>query len=81
MPFLGLQLEYVGVFVFLLLLLLQSNKKKNEKEAGVQNPLADASVSNRPERQLLLRYQDGARNAVTRHLPASASYLGVWAAL
>lgn len=80
MPFLGLQLEYVGVFVALLLLLLQSNKK-NEKEAGVQNPLADASVSSRPERQLLLQYQDCARNAVTRHLPASASYLGVWAAL
>lgn len=28
MPFLGLQLEYVGVFVVLLFLLLQSNKKK-----------------------------------------------------
>lgn len=34
MPFLGLQLEYVGVFVVLLLLLLQSNKKKMRRKQG-----------------------------------------------
>lgn len=34
MPFLGLQLEYVGVFVVLLFLLLQSNKKKMRRMQG-----------------------------------------------